>query len=288
MSPAYHPWPVGRQPRFAALLLGIVVMTACAPGQLLGPKPTKDPIAGVYIARGGGGALDNVLPLTQAFSRLHPTFLWQGLDDIGSDAGIRLVQSGELDVAFISRELRDSDVGVATLSIGATGTGVAVSTSNRVSVLTKQQLGKVFRGEITDWRDVGGDPGPIHVLLREAGAATRMTLESYCFGGKPLGGYAKNAIEVTSYEETVRAIKGVQGSVGVMSMTAAAFSEQSIKLVSIDGVPPTREALSSRAYPMRRPLYLVYSADPQKVKPGIRAFLDYVRSPEGQQLLASL
>jgi len=273
---------------FAAILAVLLLATACGTGQPFGARPTKDPIAGIYIASGGGGALDKIVPLTQAFSTLHPSVVWQGLDDIGSDAGIRLVRSGHLDLAFISRELKDTEAGVATLSIGSTGTGVAVSASNPVSSITREQLSKVFRGEITDWRDLGADPGPIHVLLREAGAATRMALESFCFGGKPSGGYAKNAIEVTSYEETVRAIKGLQGSIGLMSMSGAAFAEPAIKLLSVDGAPATREGLSARAYPMRRPLYLVYDPDPKKVKAGIRAFLDWVQSPEGQQLLRSL
>ena len=249
---------------------------------------TKDPVAGSYIARGGGGALDNVNPLIKAFTKLHPSVNWQGLDDIGSDAGIKLVLSGDIDMSFISRDLRPAEVGtVATLPIGATGTGIAVLASNPVAGVTKDQLAGLFRGDITDWRELDGMPSPIRVLLREPGAATRTALEAYCFGGKPPT-YAKNAIEVNSYDETVKAMRSLPGPVGMMSMSAQAFGEPTIKFLAIDGIAATRQTLADGTYKMRRPLYLVYPVDPNKVAPGIKAFIEFVKGPDGQAILNSL
>jgi phosphate transport system substrate-binding protein len=71
-------------------------------------------------------------------------------------------------------------------------------------------------------------------------------------------------------------------------MSAQAFSAPSIRMLAIDGVPATRATLADGTYKMLRPLYLVYNVDPAKVKPAIRSFLDWVQSPEGQQLLAGL
>ena len=209
---------------------------------------------------------------------------------MGSDAGVNLVRSGDIDLAFISREVRAAEAGtVETVPIGATGTGIAVTASNKVTTVTKDQLANIFTGETISWSTLGGDAAPIRVLVREAGSATRNALEAYCYGGKPpLSGYAKNAIEVGSYDETVKAMQSISGAVGMMSMSAAAFSERSIHLLSIDGVPATRESLLNGKYPMRRPLYLVYSSDPAKVKPAIRAFIDFVKSPQGQAVLDSL
>jgi phosphate transport system substrate-binding protein len=251
--------------------------------------PTKDPLAGTYIARGGGGALEAVLPLTKAFTKLHPSVLWQGLDDVGSDAGIKLVLTGDIDISFISREPRSGEAaGILTVPIGATGTGVAISSNNPVGGLTKDQLAKIYRGEITDWREVGGTPGSIHVLMREVGAATRMAFEAYCFGGKPANGYAKNTIEVGSYDETVKSMKSFQGSIGIMSITSQALAEPSIRFLSVDGIAANRETLIDGTYRMRRPLYLVYTSDPAKLKPAIRAFIDFVNGPDGQHVLATL
>jgi phosphate transport system substrate-binding protein len=233
--------------------------------------------------------MGNITSLIKEFTKLHPGVSWQGMDDVGSDAGIKLVLSGDIDLSFISRELRPAEVGtVMTVPIGATGTGIAVNSSNPITGLSKDQLANIFRGDITDWNAVGGAAGPIHVLMRETGAATRMAFESYFFGGKPPTSYAKNAIEVVNYDETVKAMKNLSGSIGIMSLSAQSFNEPSIHFLSVDGIPPTRQTLANGSYPMRRPLYLVYSTDPTKIKPAIKAFIDWVKGPEGQRVLDSL
>jgi len=115
----------------AALLLGLIAILATSCGgsvPFVTPTATKDPFAGAYIARGGGGALDNVGPLIKEFTKLHPSMTWQGMDDIGSDAGVKLVQSGDIDLSFISRDLKPAEIGaVLTVPIGSTGTGVVVN-----------------------------------------------------------------------------------------------------------------------------------------------------------------
>src|SRR5213083_884689 len=168
------------------------------------PAPaTADPLAGQYIVNGGGGALDNVKAFTDAFGKMHPSITWQGLADIGSDAGVNLAVSGETDLGYISRDLKDPEKGkVVSLAIGASGTAVAVAASNPVKSLTKDQVAKIFTGVITDWKDIGGSPGKIRVLIRESGAATRSAFEAYFFDGKKLP-YAPNAVEVTTITETV-------------------------------------------------------------------------------------
>jgi phosphate transport system substrate-binding protein len=269
-----------------ALAVLAVVIAGCGVVPGLNATPTRDPLTGVYIARGGGGALDAVVPLTRAFATKHPSITWQGLEDIGSDAAIKLVQSGDIDLGFISRELKPAEVGtVRTLAIGASGTALVVASGNPVKALSKDQLAKIYRGDITNWLEVGGNDVLIHVMLREAGAATRSAFESYVYGGKPPTTYAKNAIEMNSYDEIVRAIKSFPSSIGMVSMSAQAFGEPAIKLLTIDGIAPTRQTLSAGQYPMRRPLYLVYSADPAMLKPAVKAFLDFVAGPEGQAIL---
>ena len=265
------------------------VLTSCG-GQLpFAATATRDPLTGIFIARGGGGALDAVDALTKAFSAKHPGVAWQGLDDIGSDAGLKLVSNGGIDLSFISRELRPAELGtVVTVPIGTSGTGLAVSAANPVTAIHKDELAQVYRGDVSNWRYLGGKDEVIHVLLREIGAATRTAFEAYCFGGKPPASYAKNAIEVGSYDEMIRAMKSFPSSIGMMSISAQALAEPSIHLLTVDGVAATREALNSGAYPMRRPLYLAYSADPASVKPTIRAFVDFVKGPEGQAVLGSI
>ena len=143
------------------LLAGALVAASCGGAFPVGPAPaTPDPLAGQYIVNGGGGALDAVKALADGFQKRHPTVTWQGLIDIGSDAGVNLAISGETDLGYISRDLRDAEKGkVETVPIGASGTAVAVSSANPIKALTKDQVAKIFTGQITDWKDVGGTPG---------------------------------------------------------------------------------------------------------------------------------
>src|SRR5947199_284411 len=210
------------------------------------------------------------------------TTLEEGLD--ASSANSHLDGSG----ARARRELRDAEKGkVITVAIGASGTAVAVAASNPVKMLTKDQIAKIFAGQITDWKDVGGTPGKIRVIVREAGSATRSAFESYFLDGKK-GPYAPTTVEVTKIDETISAINSFKESIGMLTMNAQTFNEPKIAFVSVDGVAATRDNLNSGKYQVRRPLYFVYNADPARVKPAIKAFLDFVKGPEGQKILAGL
>lgn len=268
----------------------LVVMAAlfalsCGGAGLPGPA-TADPLGGQYIVNGGGGALDNVKALTDAFKVQHTGITWQGLADIGSNAAVNLVISGETDLGYISRDLLDAEKGkVEAVSIGSSGTAVAVAAANPVKSLTKDQVAKIFTGAITDWKDVGGTPGKIRIIIRESGASTRSAFEAYFFDGKKPT-YATNAVEVTTYDETVNAINSFKESIGMVTMNAATFSNTTIAFATIDGVTASRDNLNTGKYKVRRPLYLVY--DPARAKLAIKAFIDFVKGPEGQKILAGL
>ena len=249
---------------------------------------TPDPIAGHYILRGGGGALDAVGALTSAFSADHPGVTFEGLEDVGSDAAIKLAASGEADLGFISRELRPTELGmVKTVPIGRSGTGVAVSAMSSIRGLTKDQIVGIYTGKITDWSEVGGMSGKIRPLAREPGSAVRSQFESYFFGGmKPT--YAASLVVVYDANATIDAIHSFKDAIGMLSMSALAYDSKDIRLIAIDGVAATRANVANGTYKLLRPLYLVYNVDPAKVRPGIKSFLDWVQSPAGQQVLAGL
>jgi phosphate transport system substrate-binding protein len=269
------------------LALAALLVASCGGANPIA-KPTDDPLAGTYVLKGGGGALDAVKALTSGFSATHPTVLWQGFDDVGSDAGVSLTVSGNVDLGYISRDLRTAEKGtVETLAIGASGTGVGVNGTNSIKSLTKDQVAKIFTGQITDWKDVGGAPGKIRVLLREPESSTRSAFESYFFGStKPV--YSKDAIEVFQIDETLKALGSFKDSIGMMTMNAKAFSTADVRLLTIDNIAATRDTLANGTYPIRRPLYFVSHTETAKVKPTIRAFLDFVKGPEGQKILAGL
>ena len=100
--------------------------------------------------------------------------------------------------------------------------------------------------------------------------------------------YSKNAVEVFQIDETLKALGSFKDSIGMMTMNAKAFSTAEVRMLTIDNIAATRETLANGTYPIRRPLFFVYNTEPAKVKPTIKAFIDFVKGPEGQKILAGL
>jgi phosphate transport system substrate-binding protein len=270
----------------AGVVTALALLVGCGPAV---PAPrTPDPLAGNYILRGGGGALDTVTALTKAFTAVHPGVIFQGLEDVGSDAAIRLAASGEADLGFISRDLRPAEVGtVNTQSIGRSGTALAVNAASVVRGLTKDQVIGIYTGAIADWTDLGGASGKIRVLAREPGSAVRSGFESYFFGStKPT--YTKSLVILNDASQTIDAIGSFKDTIGMLSMSAQAYGASSIRMIAIDGVPATKATVADGTYKILRNLYLVYSPDPAKVKPAMKEFLRFVQSDAGQEIIAGL
>ncbi|TME38073.1 MAG: hypothetical protein E6I57_10080 [Chloroflexi bacterium] len=114
---------------------------------------------------------------------------------------------------------------------------------------------------------------------------TRGSFESYFFGGKAT--YVKDATEVFELEQTLKAVGSFGASIGMATASSRTVSETTVNVLTIDGVAPSPENLVNGTYKVGRPLLIVVPSDAAKVKPAIKAFLDFVRSPEGQKLAAS-
>ncbi len=264
-------------------LVGLLLAAAC--GGLAKPAPTADPLAGRYSATGGGGALAAVTALTKRFADLHPGVVWQ-VDETGSDAGVNLASTGAVDFGFTSRALTAAEAkDLKSVGIGLAGTCVIVHASNPIKNLTKEQVKQIFAGDIKNWSQVGGENADIKVFVREANAATRGSFEAFFFGGKAT--YAKDVTEVFELEQTLKAVGSFKASIGMATASSRTAGESTVKLLAIDGVSPTPENTVNGTYKIGRPLLIVFPADDAKVRPGIKAFLDFVRSPEGQALAAS-
>jgi phosphate transport system substrate-binding protein len=267
-----------------AALVAVVVSACDAVGPA--PTPTPDPYAGNYTGSGGGGALPHVRALTKRFSELHPGMTWQ-LEDVGSDTSVVLVEGGDVDFGFVSRDLKEAEQPkVSSHPLGASGTALAVHASNPVTGLTKDQVRKIFSGEITDWKDVGGTPGKIRLFIREPISSTRTVFESYFFGGKPT--YPRDTVEVNELGETLQAIYSFPTAIGMVTMSERTYTDSQIRLLAIDSVAANAQNLRDGTYKVRRPLHLLYNPDATKLKAGIKAFIEFVKGPEGQRVLAAL
>jgi phosphate transport system substrate-binding protein len=187
----------------------------------------------------------------------------------------------------MSRDLTADETGkVALVPLTGAGTAVAVNAANPVPGLTKAQVRDIFGGTITDWGLVGGQPGrQIQVIVREPESSTRASFEAYFFdGAKPA---YPNAINVVESKEAYGQIRALKDSIAMVTLQTSTQNDATIRLLPLDGVAATTANVGSGVYPIRRPVYFFTATDPTKVKPAIRAFLEFIKSSDGVQILST-
>jgi phosphate transport system substrate-binding protein len=265
-------------------VLLVVALGAAACGGGAGNLTPNGLGGGRFLLSTGGGALGQVTALTKRFTELHPGLNWL-IENVGSDAGVGLVVSRHSDLGAISRDLTPAEKGTVLLEpLGVVGTAVAVNPENPLKGLTLAQVRQVFNGDITNWSQVGGPDLPIRVFLRETTAATRQSFDDFVFAGMKAT-YTTTAATVGSNAEMASSIRSFAGAIGMATLKQATVDDPKLRLLAIDGVPATMAALNDGSYRIRRPLFLVYPTDASKMKPDVKLFLDFVRSPEGQKIL---
>lgn len=240
-----------------------------------------DPFQGRFTIKGGGAPFEVVTALTTEFSKAHPRVSWD-FEDVGSKGGMAAVANGEADLGTASIPLLPEFVGkIEALSVGASGTAIVVAASNPVKNLTRAQVRDIFSGAITDWSAVGAPAGPITLVVRAPDTAIWSNFKSYFFD--PSTKLRPGAAVAGDLPETVNAIKGLSTAIGIITAGSVTRGDPSIRLLSIDGVEPTQANLTSGAYKAIRPLFLLYRSE---LKPELAAFIDFVRSPSGQQIIS--
>ena len=263
----------------APVIASLFVFGACAPAA----TPARDPLAGVYQIGGGDASIDIVRTLTDAFAAQHPGVKFDIDTSLGSDPAVKLAGDGTLDLGMASRELTaDESALVKATVIGAAGTALAVHAQNVVRTLSSSQVASIFSGRASDWAAFGGEKGTIVPLIREKGSSARATFENVIFGGKTT--YPSAVLEIAGGDQMRQSISGQRAAIGMIGVTSDDPAAAGIRIVSIDGVAPSRTTLRDGTYKLRRPLYLLSSRS-ISLKPAVAAFLEFVGDADGQKIL---
>ena len=218
------------------------------------------------------------------FSDLYPGFKIS-VAAIGSGPGIKAVGSGEVDIGMASRDWKEKELerwpDLKPFRIAMDSIAIVVHPSNPVNGLTLEQVAKIFAGEITNWKEVGGPDKPIHVITREKGSGTRDCFEHAVM--KPFGKEISAEAMVQQGNPRVRAaVANDPLSIGYISL---GFVDETVKPLKIDGVEPKIENVLKGTYPIRRSLYVITKGDPD---PAELMFIGYLLSAEGQKIVKEL
>ena len=195
----------------------------------------------------------------------------------GSGTGIQEASEGKCDIGNSSRKLKDDEATKLDATvIGLDGIALVVNPTNKLEDITIEDLAKVYSGEITNWKDLGGDDKAIVVIGREDGSGTRDGFESIVMGDKQ----PQYAQELESTGSVINAVATTDGAIGYASL---ANVDETVKALKIGGVEATEENVKSGKYEVQRPFICatLKGSDNKLVK----AYLDFILSEEGQALV---
>lgn len=195
----------------------------------------------------------------------------------GSGTGIQEASEGKCDIGNSSRKLKDDEAEKLDATvIGLDGIALVVNPTNKLEDITIEDLAKVYSGEITNWKDLGGDDKAIVVIGREDGSGTRDGFESIVMGDKQ----PQYAQELESTGSVINAVSTTDGAIGYASL---ANVDETVKALKIGGVEATEENVKSGAYEVQRPFICATLKDSDNKL--VKAYLDFILSEEGQALV---
>lgn len=195
----------------------------------------------------------------------------------GSGTGIQEASEGKCDIGNSSRKLKDEEAEKLDATVvGLDGIALVVNPVNKLEDISLEDLAKVYSGEITNWKELGGDDKAIVVIGREDGSGTRDGFESIVMGDKE----PKYAQELESTGSVINAVATTDGAIGYASL---ANVDETVKALKVGGVEATEENVKSGAYEVQRPFICatLKGSDNKLVK----AYLDFILSEEGQALV---
>ena len=277
--------------KFIALLLAAVLtlaLAACgskndtntdANADNTNDDSTKTAITGT-VATDGSTSMEKVI------GALSESFMANNADatvtynPTGSGSGITAVQEGTCDIGLSSRALKDEEkaAGLKETVLAYDGIAIIIHPDNPVSDLTIEQIAQLYTGEITNWKDVGGNDAQVVLIGREAASGTRDGFESIT-GTKEKCQYRQ---ELTSTGDVITAVSQNPDAIGYASLASI---KDSVKALNVDGVTPGEATVKDGSYKVQRPFVLV-TVEGKALTPVAQAFFDYATSSDAAAIIA--
>ncbi len=257
-------------------ILTIVLALACV-AMLFAACGTKESGA---VSTDGSTSMEKVIgALGESFMQKYEgtTFTY---NPTGSGSGIKAVQAGTCDIGLASRNLKDEEKssGLKQTVLAYDGIAIIVHPDNPVSDLDVDTIAKIYTGEITNWKDVGGNDAEIVLIGREAGSGTRDGFESIT----GTEGNCKYRQELTSTGDVITTVSQNPDAIGYASLAAL---KDSVKALKVGGVEPTEASVKDGSYVIQRPFVLV-TVEGKELSKTAQEFFDYVTSAEAADIIA--
>ena len=199
----------------------------------------------------------------------------------GSGSGIQAVSEGRCDIGLSSRALKDDEKasGLVETVVALDGIAIVVNPENPVSDLDIDTIAKIYTGEITNWKDVGGNDAEIVLIGREAGSGTRDGFESVT-DTKDACQYRQ---ELTSTGDVITTVSQNPNAIGYASLAAI---KDSVKALTVNGVAPTEATVKDGTYLVQRPFVLV-TKEGVALSETAQKFFDFATSADAASIISA-
>ena len=261
------------------LILG-ALFTGCG-----GAKESK-----VIQAKGSDTILNVTQGIAEEFMQKNPKAKI-AVTGGGSGVGISALLNKTTDIAMASRSMKQSEIdkakelgiGVEEVVLGFDGITLIVNQNNQVKGLDSVTLGKIFRGEITNWKEVGGDDAKIVALSRDSSSGTHEFFKEHVIRGGEKNNleYGPETLYMPSNEAIKQEVKSNKYAIGYIGM---GYMDDSVHSLAIDGITPSKENVSNKTYPIAREVYWYV---PSERTGTMKELVDFAISADGQSVVES-
>ncbi len=249
--------------------------------------------AGMINIKGSDTCVNLVQRLAEVYMETHrvPIAVTGG----GSGAGLAALINGTIDLADASREIKEQEVELARargvepveFTIAVDGLSIIVNRSNPVKQLTLEQVGRIFKGEITNWSELGGPRRPITLYGRQSNSGTYAFLQEHVLAAD----YSPRMNQMNGNAQIVEAVKRDLSGIGYAGVgyveQASGRTINVLRIAKEKGQPAysplDKKSVESGAYPISRGLLQYTKGRPTGA---IRDFIAWELSPAGQKVVA--
>ncbi len=197
----------------------------------------------------------------------------------GSGVGVEQAGAGLVHIGNTGRPLKEAEIskyGLVSFAFAIDGVAVVVHPKNPVQHISAEQLAGIYKGEITNWKALGGADESITVYTREDGSGTR---EVFVEKALNKGGITPAANVLASNGAMKTAIAQDKRGIGYVSI---GHLDAGVKALTFEGMEPTQQNALGGSYTLTRKLYMNTKGEPQGL---VKAFIDYIFSPEGADII---
>jgi len=271
----------------SALALGALGLSGCGGQSTTSAPSTKTELTGSINVSGS----DTMVNLAQAWAEAFGTEnagVMVSVKGGGSGVGIAALINKTVDFADSSREIKSEETSAAKAGgvdpveteVAKDGLVVIVNKANGVTAITKEQLGKVYAGEIVNWKDLGGADAPIVLLGRDSSSGTYSFVKDEVLGKLPnKPEYAKSMLNLQSTQAIVDEVAKNANGIGYIGL---GYENASIKPINVDGTTASVATVLDGTYALSRGLFMYSNGEPTAEK---KAYLDWILSAPGQAIV---